>query len=263
MLFIKGFIIGLGKIIPGVSGALLAINFGIYERLLSAITNFKSKPKENIKFLLPLVIGIILAIILGSKVILYLINHFEFVTMLFFLGLMLGGTFKFSEKIKFSKKGIIVLIIMIGGLLVLKLLNINTNLSFSNGLTFFIGGYIEILASIIPGISGTSLLMMMGIYDKVLNLVANVYDLNYILSNFHDYLFYSIGIIVSLIVNAYLVNYLIKKYPNASYIVILGLAIISMLSLLIMMFGLRFSLWELFLGIGLFVLGMFGGKKLA
>ena len=64
LLFIKGLIIGIGKIIPGVSGALLAINFHIYEKLINAITHFFDSKKENFKFLLIVCSGIFLAIIL-------------------------------------------------------------------------------------------------------------------------------------------------------------------------------------------------------
>ena len=81
LLFLKSFIVGIGKIIPGVSGALLAINFGIYEKLLDSITNFFDDWKNNIKFLLIFCFGIILSIIIGSKIILYLlIINFHMIT---------------------------------------------------------------------------------------------------------------------------------------------------------------------------------------
>ena len=73
-LFLKGFIIGIGKIIPGLSGSLLAINFNVYERAIKAISNFFSDWKENLRFLVILGTGIFLAIVMGSKIIIYLLN---------------------------------------------------------------------------------------------------------------------------------------------------------------------------------------------
>ena len=101
MLIIKGFIIGLGKIMPGVSGAMLAINFSIYEKLLDALTNFFNDWKNNLKFLILLGIGGILAIVFGSKFLLYLFDNYKFMTMMFFIGLIMGGSYNFSKKIQY------------------------------------------------------------------------------------------------------------------------------------------------------------------
>ena len=84
---------------PGVSGALLAINFGIYEKLLDTLTNFFDDWKNNLKFLLFLGSGGLLAIIFGSKFLLYLFNNYRFITMMFFVGLIIGGSYKFAKGI--------------------------------------------------------------------------------------------------------------------------------------------------------------------
>ena len=75
---IKGFIIGIGKILPGVSGALLAILMGVYDKSIDYIINFKRNKKESIKYLFPIGIGILLSIILFSKVIYYTLNKYYF-----------------------------------------------------------------------------------------------------------------------------------------------------------------------------------------
>ena len=74
----KGFIIGIGKIIPGVSGAVLAILLGVYDKSIDYINNFNNKKKESIKYLLPLGIGIILAIVIFSKIITFTLNKYNF-----------------------------------------------------------------------------------------------------------------------------------------------------------------------------------------
>ena len=91
MLFIKGLIIGIGKIIPGVSGLVIAISFGLYEKGIDAINNYFGNVKENTKFLLVLGSGILLSIILMSNLIKILLNKYYFLTMLLFIGLISGG----------------------------------------------------------------------------------------------------------------------------------------------------------------------------
>ena len=74
LLFFKGFIIGLGKIMPGVSGAVLAISMNVYEPALQMINNLKKEPFKSLCFLIPLLIGILLSIIFFSSVIAFFID---------------------------------------------------------------------------------------------------------------------------------------------------------------------------------------------
>ena len=87
ILILKGFIVGIGKIIPGVSGSMLAITLGVYERVLEAITNFFSNPKQNIKLLVNFSFGLFLAIIFFSRLILFSLNNYYDETMFLFIGL--------------------------------------------------------------------------------------------------------------------------------------------------------------------------------
>ena len=89
--FFKGFIVGIGKIIPGVSGAMLAISMGIYDKALNYICSFNSNKKESIKYLFPIGLGIILSIIFFSRIISLFLDRFYLITMLFFVGLIIGG----------------------------------------------------------------------------------------------------------------------------------------------------------------------------
>ena len=85
--FFKGFIIGIGKIIPGVSGAMLAAIMGVYDKALYYICNFRKNIKESIKYLSPIAVGILLSIILFSKVISICLDKYYVITMFFFIGL--------------------------------------------------------------------------------------------------------------------------------------------------------------------------------
>ena len=74
MLILKGFLIGIGKIIPGVSGSLLAISLGVYDKAINSLVNLSNNFKENIYFLGKLAIGVVIAIMFFSNVIAYLLN---------------------------------------------------------------------------------------------------------------------------------------------------------------------------------------------
>ena len=178
MLFIKGFIVGIGKIIPGVSGAMLALNFHIYDKLIESITSFFNNPKENSKYLLIFGTGVLTSIIFFSNIILFLLINYRFITMIFFLGLITGGTYNYSKSITLNIKTIIISIFLFTSIsLIHPLYELNNHEL--NNILFFFGGIIEMFSSIVPGISGTSLLMIIGIYDKVLLMISNIYNDNY------------------------------------------------------------------------------------
>lgn len=260
LLFIKGFIIGIGKIIPGVSGAMLAINFNVYERAIDSVLNFFNDWKNNLKFLVLFGSGIILSIIICSNLMIYLLNNYFFVTMMLFLGLILGGTISFSKNIKFNflKIGIIILISLIFTLISVS--NINTLYVFKNNffdnLMFFFGGFIEIMTSIVPGISGTAIEMMIGIYDNILLLISNIFNVSYVFDNFNLYISFGIGMGISFIICSYLINYFLKRYREYSYVIILGLSISSIIFLVVKTFSVKFIFFEFVVGVMFFMFGL-------
>ena len=104
ILILKGFIIGIGKILPGISGAFLAIILKVYDKGLNAIIHFNKNAKENIYILSSLMIGIILSIIIFSKILTLLIKKSEFLVMIFFIGLILGTVKNITKEIPILKK---------------------------------------------------------------------------------------------------------------------------------------------------------------
>ena len=259
-LFFKGFIIGIGKIIPGLSGALLAINFNVYEKAIDAISNFFDNWKDNLKFLIILGLGIFISIITCSKIIIYLLNNYKFITLLFFIGLILGGTINFSKTIKYNKKTNIIIIITLIIFSYISFGNIfNTYILHNNYLDiliFILGGFIEIFASIVPGISGTALLMICGIYEKVLEMTSNILNYNYIINNIKLYISYGIGMFISLIITILLVNYFLKKKREIIYPVILGLSISSIIFLIIYTLSVEISVISVIIGLILLLIGL-------
>lgn len=161
ILFLKGIIIGIGKIIPGVSGAHIAMVLHVYEESVYKLSNIK----ENICYFFALGIGILLSIVLMSPLILYLINNYYLFTMSFFLGLLIKSIDLNSEhKLKIIFGSLIVLLMY----LFVRIPSITIN----NIFVSFILGVIESITSIIPGISGTATYMVLGCYDKVLELFS-------------------------------------------------------------------------------------------
>lgn len=262
LLFLKGFIIGIGKIIPGVSGAILAINFNIYEKAIDSVTNFFKDWNANLKFILLLGSGIILSVVLCSNLVIYFLNNYFFLTMMLFIGLILGGTYNFGKNIEYKNKlkdSLLVLLVM-GIILIISVENIDNIYvmrdNFLDNIVFFIGGVIEIMASIIPGISGTALQMILGIYDKILIMISSIFNLSFVVENINLYLSYGFGMFLSLIVNLLLVNYFLKKHKRIANLVILGLSISS----IVLLFGMNlvhgFTVLEFIEGIMLMVVGL-------
>lgn len=259
MLFIKGLIIGIGKVMPGVSGALLAINFKVYDRLVESLVNFFSDWKKNLRFLLELGSGIIIAIILFSNGIRYLLNNYNFLMMMLFMGLIGGGSYNYIRSVNYERKEYKYILFIIGVLIGISFIGKGDNYvisnSFKDNIVFFLGGVIEVFTSIIPGISGTAIMMIMGIYDMVLMIVGRIYDFSYVISNINIYISYGLGIIISFILGTLLINYLLKKKKRLMEIMIGSFSIYSILMMEVMTFSKRASVIEIVLGIMLMVVG--------
>ena len=259
-LFIKGFIIGIAKIIPGVSGAMLAVSFSIYDKLIDAFTYFFDDVRNNLRFLMVVGSGILLSIMCFSNIVSFFINKYYFITMMLFIGFIVGGTYDFSKNIKYNFKSIIVILIVIFLVMFISLNNISNSYvlqgNYMDNIMFFIGGVIEVFASIVPGISGTALLMLIGIYDNVLMLFSNIFDLTYVIDNIMLYISYGIGIVISFIICSLGISYLLKKYRKLFDTIVFGLCISSILLLILLTFKSSFLFIDLIVGIVMFFFGI-------
>lgn len=218
-LFIKGIIIGLGKILPGVSGSILAIRLNIYEDIITSINTLFSNLKNNIIFLTKIGLGILLSIILGSNVLSHLLNNYYKLTVYIFSLLLLTGI---PVIVKEVKNYIIVIITFILYILIMYLPSINVSTN------YYLIGFIEAFTTIIPGISGTALLMSLGIYDEYLDLFSNIY-----LFEFNKLLPFILGLIIGALIIIRFIDYCFKKYRDKTYSVILGLLLGSIVIMII------------------------------
>lgn len=262
VLVIKGFIIGIANIIPGVSGGTLAITLGIYEKLINAVSHFISNIKENLKLIIPILVGAILSLAILSNVISYALEHFKVPTTLFFLGLIVGGLPLIYKKVDKSINASNILIIIITFALVVSFTFLdsgNTVISFKTMDTFkyisllFIG-MIAAATMVIPGISGSFVLMMLGYYEPIINTIK---DLTHFMNIGHNMLIlipFGIGILIGIVLIAKTIEFLLSKHEEKTYFGIIGFVLASIVSILINM-GLTNNMGFIVCGIILFILG--------
>jgi len=257
ILFLKGIIIGVGKIIPGVSGAMLSISLGVYEQLITSMANIFNETKKNLQFLLIIGSGIIISIMLSSKLIMYCLDNFYLPTMLLFIGMIIGCI---PDIVKTAKKSVTRknVILMLIPFIILLLTNIFSNNAFNVSTNFFnliLIGILEALTMIIPGVSGSAILMMLGVYETIINSLSSFNHLDVLIP-------FIIGIIIGVISLSKILSQLFKKYNIACYYVILGFSIATIFILLGNIFVISYSFYELFKGLLFLILGLFISYKL-
>ncbi|MEG2322305.1 MAG: DUF368 domain-containing protein [Bacilli bacterium] len=270
ILILKGFIIGVAKIVPGVSGAMLAISMGIYEKALKAISHFFKNPLENLKFLVPLGFGAILAIIVASKAVLFFLNNYYLPTMLLFIGLIVGGVPMLFKKVKIKKlkfKHYLTFIIAFLFVFLISLVgeqNIFANYSnpFIGFILFFFIGITDAITMIIPGVSGTAVMMILGCYNLLLTALGTLTNFNAILINLGIIIPFVLGLVIGIIGLSKAMNYLFEKKQVITYCGIIGFAFSSILALFLTTLKHHYSIIEVVIGLVLLLLGVFISKKL-
>ena len=269
VLAIKGFIIGVANIIPGVSGGTLAITLGIYERLINAISHFMKNIKENIKFLFPIGIGAVLSLAILSNAISYALTNFKFPTTLFFIGLIVGGIPLLYKKIdkEVNGKNILLMLITFSIVVLFTFMDSgNKVISFANMdiykyITLFIVGIIAAATMVIPGISGSFVLMLLGYYEPIINTIKDFTHLNNIASNLAILIPFGIGVLVGIVLIAKLIEYLLAKHEVPTYFMIIGFILASIISIIVEA-GLTTNIMFIVSGIILFMLGFVIAYKL-
>ena len=260
MIFLKGIIVGIGKIIPGVSGSMLAISMGIYEKLLNSINNFFIDIKNNFIFLFKFGLGVLVSIILFSNIILKCLNSFYIVTIFLFIGLIIGSFSDIKKEIKNKSNKIIFISFFIT--MLLGSLNINSNINldnyFLNFIYFIVVGMIDAFTMVVPGISGTATLMMIGAYDKLINVYSNLFNI----SNLLILLPFGIGIIIGTILTVKLVNYLFTSYKDKTYNIIIGFTYSTIVFMGINSFKSEYSLASLIISFIMLIIGFLISKKI-
>ena len=240
---VYGCIIGIANIIPGVSGGTMAVILNIYDKLIDSVIGIKKHVKESLSFLIPVAIGGGLGIFGFSKLLKYLLEYFPMPTFFFFIGLILGTVPMIFKKVLTAKDGnkkfniysIIPFIVFFGIMIALSFFNPENSsssqiqLDLINWIYLFFGSALAAMCMIIPGVSGSIILMILGLYSTVLGAIADIF------SNFSNSFMILIpaglGIALGLIGGAKLIDICLKKFPQMTFAAILGLMLGSLLSI--------------------------------
>ncbi len=259
-LVLKGMLIGLGKVIPGISGSLIAVSLGVYEKAIDAISHFFKNIKENIVFLGTLALGLILSIAFGSKIVIYLLEFCYVPTMLLFIGFIAGGFPGLYQKIQnHDKKLIAFFFLAVFGVLCLNYFSSNSNFypqkSMESYITILGIGFLDAATMVIPGISGTAIFMILGCYSFALNLFGSLSNLQEIYSNLPYFIFFGLGLMLGVIFVSKLMYYCFQNYKNITYAFIMGFTISSIIVLLQKVFASSYTFLDLVIGIVLAIIG--------
>lgn len=228
--FLKGLAISISQIVPGVSGGTIAMILGIYDKLLHAINNILKDFKNQYKILLQVGIGAIVGIFLFSNIVKSLFDNYPIPVGYLFIGIILGGAplmFKKATVKGLNKKSIIYLILGMVIVLMMGTLNndsssIITSLNFFDFIWLFIGGVVVAIALILPGISGSFMLYVFGLYNTVITAVVQF--------NIPILIPIVIGGIFGTLLTARVIEMLLIKYPQQTYILIFGFILGSVVS---------------------------------
>ncbi len=231
--FLKGMIIGIANIIPGLSGGTMAISVGVYEKLINTIGNFfkkfKETFKENMIFLIPIGIGAVVGVVGFSKLLDFLLNNYKMPTQFAFIGLILGSfplIFKNANKNGFKKSYLIPCVITLVIGLVLTILEktgvtgatVNSfDLNFVNIILLFFYGFIAAGTMVIPGLSGSFMLLLLGVYGAILSAVSSL--------NIPILIPFGIGVMAGILVCAKVIDLLLNKFYGHTYYAIIGFII--------------------------------------
>ena len=274
---LKGMVIGIANIIPGVSGGTMMVAMGIYDKLIHCITHLFSEFKKNVLFLLPIAIGMLIAVIGGSFGIEYLFTNFPIQTSTLFIGLIIGGlpaiwknvkgnSIKFGHIIAFLVFFAIVAVMAVIG----EKEGTSADLTFNlvNSLKLLGVGVVAAATMVIPGVSGSMMLMLMGYYNPIISAINDfiralvAFDWNGIMQGVGVLAPFGIGVVVGIFAIAKLIEIIFSKFPLYAYWAIIGLIVASPIAIIAMGTFPAITIVHILTGIVTLVIGFVIAMKL-
>lgn len=267
---LKGILIGIANIIPGLSGGTIAVSMGIYEELIFAVNNIFKDFKNVVKNMWAYILGIGIGIILGVFGIVVLFNLAPIPTTMFFVGLILGSIPDIAKKVDakpLRMKDLIIFIILSGIIIFLPVVNTTPITSLNSGIVdivIMLGlGLIAAATMVIPGVSGSMMLMALGYYSAIMATISiclkDIVSLNIIDAVVSGKMLipFAIGIVIGIFLMAKLIASLISKDETFVYWGILGLIVSSPFPIIIKLNLMSVSILELIFSICLLFVGMY------
>jgi putative membrane protein len=228
--FLKGLVIGIATLVPGVSGGTMAVILGVYDDLIHAIGSFFEDWKKHSIILLQIGLGGLAGLLLFSKLLENVLQKYPFGMRFFFIGVIFGGIpVLYKKSTTAAKRSIKDLIFFVIGLVIVLLLSsepaATTSLATSKGMLsiifLFIAGIVMAVALILPGISGSFMLFVLGLYSVTLNAI-NTRNIPFLIP-------LGIGVVLGTLGTAKTIEKLLEKYPSRTYMLILGFVAGSLL----------------------------------
>ena len=248
---LRGMVIGIANVIPGVSGGTMMVSMGIYDKLILVLTHFIKRMKEAVALLVPIGIGMLLSIAVFAKIFSeILFPRFPLQTNLFFIGLILGGLPVIYGKVKGKSikvpqilAFVLFFVMVVGFALVGEGGDASADISFSvvNVIKLFGVGIIAAATMVIPGVSGSMIMMILGYYNTIIDTINDFinalkdFDIAAMLQTFVVLVPFGIGVVVGVVAVAKLIEFMLKKFPEVTYWAIIGLIVASPFAILIMM----------------------------
>ncbi|MBO5145848.1 MAG: DUF368 domain-containing protein [Lachnospiraceae bacterium] len=275
---LRGMVIGIANVIPGVSGGTMMVSMGIYDKLILVLTHFIKRIKEAIALLVPIAVGMLLAIGVFAKLFSeVLFPKFPLQTNLFFIGLILGGLPVIYGKVKGNSirlpqiiAFVLFFVVVVGFALIGEGGESSADITFSVGnvLKLFGVGIIAAATMVIPGVSGSMIMMILGYYNTIIDTInaflnaLKGFDIPAMLDTFVILVPFGIGVVIGIVAVAKFIEFMLKKFPLVTYWAIIGLIVASPFAILIMMEVGTVGLAEIITGVILLVAGFFISLKL-
>lgn len=239
---IKGAIIGIANIIPGVSGGTMAVSMGIYDQLIHCITHLFSEFKKNLKFLVPIFIGAAIGLVGLSFVIEYLFDVAPLETNLLFIGLIIGGLPAMWKRVKGNAVKVphavafVLFFALVVGLAAFgnaEGVDVVLEPGVGKAIMLFIVGVIAAATMIIPGVSGSMILLIMGYYNPIVTEINNfiraliALDFTALWRGVLIFVPFGLGVITGIFGIAKVIEIVFQKFPLLAYWAIIGLIVAS------------------------------------
>ena len=243
-LFIKGIILGISFVIPGVSGGTLAVLMGIYEELIEAASNFYKSVndfKKYFMYLLPIGLGVVFSVSVFARIIKFGLDKAPIITILIFLGMIIGGIPSLCKNVMGYKSTIKdISLMLVGILIVLSMLifhkssNLVTfdNINMYGYVILFFVGMLAAVTMVVPGISGSFTLMLIGYYEPVLNMVNEITAFKNLSTNIILMCVFMLGVILGIVFVSKIIDWCLKHYKKETYYAIIGFVLSSIVSVL-------------------------------
>lgn len=226
---LSGLVVGTSMLIPGLSGGTMAIIIGIYDKLIHSVSSLSKlkEIKKSILFLLQFAAGAGLGIIAFSRIIDAALLKFELPMMFLFIGIILGSIPTLFKKANVGKPKLTDIIFVLIGLAFCvlttlipeELIDFKGGFSLSNILIIFVAGFVIAVALVLPGISASHMLLILGIYEITLNAVENM--------NFAFLIPLVLSVGIGTLATTSIIEKALNSHPKATYLIIIGFVLAS------------------------------------